>query len=240
MAKGPGGRREVWRRRAEKAGVYDRGVGEWVTAREANLILDFLGGTKGPVLDFPCGSGRLTRAVTQAGHQVMAADLLWDMAAFTRNLAGPRVVQADIFRPPFRPASFQAVLAVRIFFHYPDHRALLAALAGLVAPGGRLIFDTLNPVSLRRAAAPLADLIRRDPRRRLVFSSPRRIPALAEELGLRLVGRKSLHLFPTRFYGRLPVRWVKLLDKCEAYVPAGWRVLTFWALERPAGREADR
>jgi len=240
MPKGPGGRRELWRRQAEKAGVYDQGVGEWVTARETKLVLEFLGETRGPVLDFPCGSGRLTKSVTQAGHQVMAADLLWDMTAFTRNLAGPRVVQADIFRPPFRPASFQAVLAVRIFFHYPDHQALLAALADLVAPGGRLIFDTLNPVSLRRAAAPLADLVRRDPRRRLVFSSPGRIPTLAEALGLRLIGRKSLHLFPTRVYGRLPVRWVKLLDQWEAHVPADWRVLTFWALERPSGREADR
>lgn len=235
---GEAGRREVWRREAESAAAYDGGVGDWVTARETRAVLDLLNRTTGTILDFPCGSGRLTRFLSEAGHRVVGADLLPDMAAFTREIVGPRVAQADIFTPPFRPESFQAILAVRIFFHYPDQAALLAALAALLAPGGRLIFDTLNPVSTRRLAAPLLDLARNDPRRRLIFSPPGRIQALAQRLGLRPVARRGLHLLPTRTYRRLPGWLVQGLYALEQRVPEDFRVLTFWAFDRP-GRDEE-
>lgn len=224
---------KVWRKKAETAATYDHGVGDWVTNREARLIVDLLGGITGRMLDFPCGSGRLTRALSDTGYRVIAADLLQDMTAFTKKSVDIQVLQANIFEPPFRPGTFDAILAVRIFFHYPDQAGLLAALTRLLAPGGRLIFDTLNPFSIRRLVAPFLDGARKKINSRLVFSSPPRILELARNEGLRLETRKGLHLLPTRMYQSMPYSLLRLMGLVECGIPEIHRISTFWAFRLP-------
>jgi len=226
----------IWRGKAESASEYDRGIGDWVTVRETELILALLGKPNGMLLDFPCGSGRLSRSLMNARYKVIAADLLPDMAAFTRDLVDRRVLQANIFEPPFRPRTFNTILAVRIFFHYPDQTALLTALAELLAPGGRLIFDTLNPFSTRRLLALFLDSVRRDTNRRLVFSPPARILCLTRKLGLKLEARKGLHLLPTRVYQHLPNSLLWLLHRLERRTADDHRVSTFWAFCLPSDK----
>ena len=228
------GRRSIWRKEAENADDYHLSVGHRVTFRETEIILDLIRNVSGPVLDFPCGTGRLTNPLSKAGYEVIAADLLPDMAAFTRKSGNRSVVQADVFHPPFRRGAFGAVLAVRIFFHYPDQDALMSALTDLLAPGGRLVFDTLNALSTRRLAAPVFNLMRRDPQRRVIFNRPARVMDLARRLGLRLKSRRGLHLLPTRLYRYLPAGLYPFLEAVESGLTPAARVLTFWSFEKPA------
>lgn len=222
----------MWREKAESAATYDQGIGNWVTYRETQTLMALLPPNTGLVLDFPSGSGRLTKTLIECGHRVVAADLLPDMAAFTKRLVGPRVAQADIFAPPFRRGTFQTILAIRIFFHYQDQAALLSSLAALLAPGGRVIFDTLNPFSTRHFVSPLVNLSRRDTGPNPVFTPPSRVLEMAQKTGLKLAASRGLHILPTRIYNRVPhhLRW--LLQGLERRIAEHYRVLTFWAFDR--------
>ena len=107
----------------------------------------------GEVLDLACGSGRHARLFASLGHPVLAVDR--DAAALDRLAAfgdpGLRTLQIDLepVTPavaglqqgsafwPF-PASCFAAIVVTNYLYRPT----LAALAGSLAPGGVLIYET--------------------------------------------------------------------------------------------------
>ncbi len=76
------------------------------------------------VLDLPCGTGRFTGALAQAGHLVVGGDISFEMmlqAAARPTLgASGRVagfVNVDAERLPFRSSSLDCVLSIRFMFH---------------------------------------------------------------------------------------------------------------------------
>ncbi len=89
------------------------------------------------VLDFACGTGRHAHLAVAAGARVTAVDR--DPRALDAvDAAAARVVsdlEADPW--PFEPASFDAVICCNYLF-----RPRIDLLFGLVAPGGRVIYET--------------------------------------------------------------------------------------------------
>jgi len=101
----------------------------WVV-RWAHLV------RRGPVLDLACGSGRHARFFAARGLEVVAVDR--EPQAFD----SPRIrfVQADLEggRPwPFGEGGFGGIVVANYL-----HRPLFARLAGALAPGGVLLYET--------------------------------------------------------------------------------------------------
>jgi SAM-dependent methyltransferase len=95
------------------------------------------------ILDVGCGSGRLTRnlALWAPAATILGGDLTNSARiahARCKDVANARVLQFDLLRPPFRPASFDYVYADGVLPHVPSPEAGLASLDRLVRPGGRL------------------------------------------------------------------------------------------------------
>jgi 2-polyprenyl-3-methyl-5-hydroxy-6-metoxy-1,4-benzoquinol methylase len=104
------------------------------------------------VLDAGCGSGRWTYALASLGATVVAVDLTDSGVEVTRKateaLDQVAVLQADIFRLPFKPGSFDFVVSWGVLHHTPDTSAAFAQLAPLVKKGGELfvmIYERRNP-----------------------------------------------------------------------------------------------
>jgi SAM-dependent methyltransferase len=95
------------------------------------------------VLDVGCGTGEvlgwLAKEVGIAG-MVVGMDLASAHAACARAAAPPQalVLQADLLRSPLRLASFDLIWSVNTINHLRDPLAGVAALAGLLRPGGRI------------------------------------------------------------------------------------------------------
>ena len=98
------------------------------------------------VLDAGCGGGLVARELAAAGAQVVGVDRSLGSLGVARRAVGPpfRPAQGRLERLPFAGGSFDAVVAADVLEHLPDLPAATAELARVLAPGGSLVFDTLN------------------------------------------------------------------------------------------------
>ena len=93
------------------------------------------------VLDVGCGMGRFADVVSRWGGRVVGADLSLAVEAAQSNLGrreNVRILQADLFRLPFAPGTFDIVYSLGVLHHTPDCERAFRRIAPLVRPGGRL------------------------------------------------------------------------------------------------------
>jgi SAM-dependent methyltransferase len=103
------------------------------------------------VLDVGCGAGRFAEVTLDLGAEVVALDCSNAVDACWNNLAPhPRldVVQADLYKLPFRPATFDHVYCLGVLQHTPDVRRAFFCLPRLLCPGGTLSIDVYARLSL--------------------------------------------------------------------------------------------
>lgn len=111
----------------------------WLTGTETDPVAGPLVG-RAPldVLDLGAGTGKLTRALVQAGHRVTAVDPSEGMlAVLTRALPQVRVVVAPAERLPLDDQSLDVVTVAQAW-HWLDQAAAAAECARVLRPGGLL------------------------------------------------------------------------------------------------------
>ena len=92
------------------------------------------------VLDAGCGGGRYCKVAGEAGATVIGVDhtsAVDKAARLCRELQNVGIVQADLKRLPFEPASFDVVFSIGVMHHDVDTRTVFDSVAGMVRPGGR-------------------------------------------------------------------------------------------------------
>jgi len=97
------------------------------------------------VLDAGCGAGRFADVAAGIGAQVVAIDLSGAVDAARANTADcdvrVHVVQASLFRLPFRREVFDGIYCMGVIQHTPDPKAVMTALPVFLKPGGRLVYN---------------------------------------------------------------------------------------------------
>lgn len=100
-------------------------VGNWLDKRAINLALDCLPQSEGLVLDIPCGTGRITSMIAEAGYTAIAADISLEMINVARDrfasspVAFLDSVQVDAVRLPFSDRALVCATAIRFMGHIP-------------------------------------------------------------------------------------------------------------------------
>lgn len=103
--------------------------------RRHKLILDFASSLNS-ICDVGCGSSKIIMDLPGA----IGVDLNFRKLRYLRR-TNSRLIQADLFRLPFRDASFDCVICSEVIEHIPRQGAL-EALKRILAPGGTLILGT--------------------------------------------------------------------------------------------------
>ena len=164
------------------------------------LELDHTTSLLGPVegariLDAGSGTGRLASILSERGAKVVALDASPAMIDALRERSLRDVVCADLAAPlPFAPATFDAVVALRVLKWVPHWRSTLEELVAAVRPGGTLVVEVTN----RRSLAALGY---RGSQVRLVTMTE--LTNAARQLGLRLETVKSGVRLPHPLYARV-------------------------------------
>jgi SAM-dependent methyltransferase len=119
-----------------------------------------------PVLDVPCGSGRLRGVLERRGIRWVGADATVAALGEAAGEAGSPQVVADAQRLPFADDSFDVVVCCRLLHHLRDADELEAVVAELVRVSARLVVASFwdsaslhawrRRVGLRRAEGPRA------------------------------------------------------------------------------------
>jgi 2-polyprenyl-3-methyl-5-hydroxy-6-metoxy-1,4-benzoquinol methylase len=93
------------------------------------------------VLDAGCGMGRFSDVAARWGARVVGVDLTRAVDSAYANVGSHPTVsfaQADLFRLPFCPETFDFVFSIGVLHHTPDTRAAFDRLPALVKPGGKI------------------------------------------------------------------------------------------------------
>jgi SAM-dependent methyltransferase len=96
------------------------------------------------LLEVGSGSGRFTEQAASTGAFVVSMDYSSAVEAnYRSNGEKPNVlvVQADVYRMPFRPGYFDKLFCFGMLQHTPDVYRAFSALPPMLKPGGELVVD---------------------------------------------------------------------------------------------------
>jgi SAM-dependent methyltransferase len=136
--------REGWS--VGRAAPYHQGLGA-ITSRPVEALLDAARvGEGSAVLDVATGPGYVAGRAAARGASVVGVDFAEEMLALASSLY-PAVTfqQADAGALPFGDGTFDAVVSAFLMPHVADLPAVVAELARVVRPGGRLGLASWDP-----------------------------------------------------------------------------------------------
>jgi len=121
-------------------------------------------GLRGRVLDLCCGFGRHSLALRESGLDAIGIDLSPELLAHATNSPGweelrGRLLRADARALPFARASFGSVVNLFSSFGYfgeAGDKQVLLEIARVLAPGGFLALDLMNPAFVRAHLVPFS------------------------------------------------------------------------------------
>jgi SAM-dependent methyltransferase len=156
--------------------LYRRRVARW-----AGLFK-----TPGAVFEMGCGNGMMLDMLRRLGWTVTGSERSGEAVRIARETFGISVMEGgpDALAPEAR---FDLILLFQVLEHLDDPTAVLAKLAGRLAPGGRLIIGVPNFASWQ-AAYGGAGWFHLDVPRHLQHFTPVALARLLRSAGLTLTG----------------------------------------------------
>ncbi len=137
----------------------------------------------GRMLDVGCGNGRYLSTLRTLGWQVQGVEFSEDGVRVCR-MADLPVHHGDLLSAGFPDAAFDLITVRHVIEHIAEPHPLMAELARILKPNGRLLIETPNSEALGRAwFGP--NWYANDVPRHLILFSPRNLALLASRHGLR-------------------------------------------------------
>jgi 2-polyprenyl-3-methyl-5-hydroxy-6-metoxy-1,4-benzoquinol methylase len=136
----------------QRADHYENPLTAFIGERELRQIRPLVP-PGAAVLDFGCGSGRVTLDLARRGHPVTAYDISPRMMALARAKAEalpPEARARLVFitdLAEIEGRSWPCITCIGVLDYYPDPRPLLRSLAALLRADGRLVITFPNALS---------------------------------------------------------------------------------------------
>lgn len=126
---------------------YD-GIADWYDGQSdsgyGETVAGLLGPGTGPCLDLGCGTGHYFAAIRSTGRWVVGLDVSADQLRVARQRGG-NLVRADALALPFPNGVFTGATAIWVSTDVDDLHAVLAEVARVLQPGGRLVLLGVHP-----------------------------------------------------------------------------------------------
>jgi SAM-dependent methyltransferase len=143
------------------------------------------------VLDLGCGDGVLTAAIAASGAVTAGLDPSPSLVRAARD-RGLAVVRAAAPALPFRNRSFDAVFSNAVLHWIADPAPTLAAIAGVLRPGGRLVAELGGHGNVAAIVTALRAVLGEEGAPRWFFPTEAEFTARLAEAGLRVTSSALL------------------------------------------------
>jgi 2-polyprenyl-6-hydroxyphenyl methylase/3-demethylubiquinone-9 3-methyltransferase len=179
------------------------------------------------VLDVGCGGGILSEAMARAGGIVTGLELASEVAEIARQHAQQSGLSIDYVQEPVEayalshPHAFDVITCMEMLEHVPDPQAVVTAIAGLLKPGGKVFFSTLNrhPMAFVQAivgAEYIVGLLPKGTHSYAQFIKPSEMDVLISQAGLTLKQIQGLAYNPlSQTFSLSKKAWVNYMVLCE-------------------------
>lgn len=139
---------------------------------------------RGRLLDVGCAAGFFLDEA-KASYEVQGVELSAYASGFARQQFGLDVITGTLHNAAFDAARFDLITLWDVIEHVPDPAALLAEVARLLAPGGRVVLTT-GDIGSGYAQTRGAQWHLMTPPWHLYFFSPETLATMAARAGLRV------------------------------------------------------
>jgi ubiquinone/menaquinone biosynthesis C-methylase UbiE len=139
------------------SGWYERkrhhGYHAMLDELELGIVRGLAGGKE--VLEVGCGTGLIMRGLDGRAKRLVGVDISPGMLAEARR-RGFDVFEGQAEKLPFADESFDLAYSFKVLAHVPDIELALREMARVLRPGGHLVAEFYNALSLRHLAKRLA------------------------------------------------------------------------------------
>jgi len=222
--------------------------GARINEKELNAFKELIGDDAyKTVLELACGRGRLTQFLARHyAFRVCAVDSSPAMLKENLSACKERNVScmvADAFKLPFNKQGFDACVMLRFCHHLRAAQLseLLGSLKDYLLPGGAVIFNTSNALSMGVLAAWTNLLPGRYATH--VFLTDRAVRRIARAQGYEVVKKKNIFFIPVFVY-RLAGKGILLgiLESLNAFFERAcpcFASMTMWKIARAPGHRGS-
>ncbi|MFZ5617894.1 MAG: class I SAM-dependent methyltransferase [Pseudomonadota bacterium] len=153
------------------------------------------------VLDVGCGDGFFTIAIAKAGGVVIGVDTDDEMLSAAKANASSEGVSVDFKRAdacalPFHDATFDVVVAASLLCLVRDRDAVLAEMARVLKPNGRLVIGELGAWSVWNTLRRIRGVMGARPWRDAHFFTPGEMRRMMGRAGLRATSVTGAVYYP--------------------------------------------
>lgn len=221
---------------------------------ERIIVDSLIPGRGGRVIDIGCGFGRLAGCYLGRFEQVVMLDGSMTLLRQAQETVGTRAtyVAADANHLPFRPASFDCLLLMRVFHHLHDSKVILSEVSRVLRNKGTFVFNYCSKLSLRQLFFWLIGRKRKNPLSltpagvgtRFIAHHPKYIHQLLKQNGysdMKYLGAGILDKIPDNSGHLVPLaQWLAPLFGLTKLAPwINCRAVLSSAKTQAVGSEAD-
>jgi len=192
---------------SEKFAAFNRNLDANVFSRLLiDIGMDFFKDFSGNVLDAGCGTGYYSHRIFEKNNKASLTGL--DIGtSFDASLCSERFgfVRADIFKAPFRPETFDAVVNFDVIEHIEEDRLFVGKMLELLKPGGKFLVGTPN---LNRLTNIIYGLVKGKKKFPFDYGND---AVLGETIHVREYGRREIELLMEDFRDILDYKLIPVL-----------------------------